>query len=158
MLNGEQSRLANAMGQQTPLYRKLAALLLQWTNCILNDNELWRHRCAFSIREIMMNAPSGGGIDYPIQLADFDYSGDYAPAEYKGGPLRFIVDFHHMDESGGYDGWTRHIVTVRAHLSLDFIVTISGRDKNGIKDYLADVFNYWLSQSVFRWDDYTEVE
>lgn len=59
---------------------------------------------------------------------------------------RAVIDtsFHHMDEYGAYDGWTNHRVIVTPEFS-GFSVRVTGRDRNGIKDYIADVFNAALS-------------
>jgi hypothetical protein len=47
-----------------------------------------------------------------------------------------------MNEHGMYDGWTRHAITIRP--TFDGIdVRIGGRDRNGIKEYLADVYREW---------------
>lgn len=156
MLTDEQSREAQRMGEMTPLYRKIASLLLQWTACYLKKNELWQHRSAYSLRQIMMRAPSGSGIDCGTKLMPFDYKGDYPEPEYKGGALKFFVEYHHMDENGFYDGWTNHTVTVKASLIHGIDIHISGKDRNGIKEYLADVYSVWLSESVPRWDNYPE--
>ena len=53
-----------------------------------------------------------------------------------------------MDEHGGYDGWTEHIVTVKPSLLFGFDVDVSGDDKNQINDYIADVFNTWLNMET----------
>ena len=59
---------------------------------------------------------------------------------------RIIIDtsFHHMNEHGYYDGWTNHRVIVTPEFS-GFSIRVTGRDRNGIKDYIADVFNDALS-------------
>lgn len=61
----------------------------------------------------------------------------------------FDVAFHHMNESGYYDGWTGHTITVKASLSHKFTLTISGRDRNGIKEYLHDTYNSWLDEEMY---------
>ena len=33
-------------------------------------------------------------------------------------------------------------------LAFDFVITITGRDKNRIKEYLFDVIDYWLRDEV----------
>jgi hypothetical protein len=60
--------------------------------------------------------------------------------------------FHHMTEYGYYDGWTEH--TVRVYPEFDgFRMTISGRNRNDIKDYIYDTFHDCLSD---LYDDGTQ--
>jgi hypothetical protein len=49
-----------------------------------------------------------------------------------------------MDDGGGYDGWTEHTITVTPSFR-GFDLTISGRDRNDIKDYLHQTFDHVLS-------------
>jgi len=53
-----------------------------------------------------------------------------------------------MNEHGFYDGWTEHRITVKPSLAFGFELTISGRDRNEIKDYLSDVFYLWLREET----------
>lgn len=53
--------------------------------------------------------------------------------------------YHHMNEAGMYDGWTNHTILVTPSFIGDFALRISGRDRNGIKDYLADLFTEVLN-------------
>lgn len=64
-----------------------------------------------------------------------------------GSKLAFRTSFHHMDESGGYDGWTEHIVTARATFNGPEL-KISGADRNGIKEYIAECFSAALAGEV----------
>jgi hypothetical protein len=47
--------------------------------------------------------------------------------------------FHHMIE-GMYDGWTHHVITVRPSFNGGIRVTVGGKDRAGIKQYLGDLF------------------
>lgn len=85
---------------------------------------------------IMQTAPSGSGIDSGTQL-DEDKS--------SANRLVFLMPFHHMNENGMYDGWTEHTCIVTPIFG-GFDVRITGRNRNGIKDYLGEVYQYWLSQ------------
>lgn len=58
----------------------------------------------------------------------------------------FETSFHHMDEHGGYDGWTEHIVRVRPCLMFGFSLTVSGRNRNNIKEMIGEQFQYILTQ------------
>ena len=83
--------------------------------------------------------PSGSGFDIGTRF-DFDNS--------KPDRLIFDVGFHHMNEGGMYDGWTQHTVTVTPSFVFGFGVAVSGRNRNDIKYYIADVFHETLSAVV----------
>lgn len=84
------------------------------------------------VRDFM---PSGSGFDAGTKL-DLDAS----HAE----KLVFTTGYHHMDESGGYDGWTEHVVTVTPSLTSGFNLRVSGRNRNDIKDYMHKSFAHAL--------------
>lgn len=96
-------------------------------------------------REFM---PSGSGFDAGTKLV----LSASTPAR-----LVFQTSFHHMDEHGGYDGWTEHRVYVTSQFDgMGF--TVGGKDRNGIKDYIADAIQSSLEQQIDQiWDD-TEKE
>ena len=79
-------------------------------------------------------APRGSGFDAGTTL-DIDAS--------NATKLVFITSFHHMDEHGGYDGWTEHKVVVTPAF-YDFDTRVTGRDRNRIKEYIGEVFHTWL--------------
>ena len=85
--------------------------------------------------------PSGAGWDDGTKI-DFD----------KSTPTKLVLygSYHHMDEGGMYDGWTDHeIVVTPTFGGID--VRITGRDRNGIKSYLADIFHEALSADTPDW-------
>lgn len=61
--------------------------------------------------------------------------------------LVFTTAFHHHTESG-YAGWTEHPITVRASLIHGLWFTVSGRNRNDVKDHLMDVFDDALNTVV----------
>ena len=83
----------------------------------------------------MSHAPSGSGFDSGTELVTGSMN-----------KLVFKTAFHHMDEMGGYDGWTEHKVTVTGSLLFDYNIKISGRDRNNIKEYMTEVFCAWLDE------------
>ena len=91
--------------------------------------------------------PSGSGFDNGTK---FDYHG---PSD----RLTFHTSFHHMDEHGGYDGWTEHTVTVRPTFG-GFALSISGRNRNDIKTYIADIFDNALNTPMVFNRDISEYE
>lgn len=91
------------------------------------------------IADEMDTAPHGSGIDSDVVL-DISKS--------NRNKLIFLVSYHHINETGFYDGWTDHKIIVTPDLVFGYTVKITGRDRNFIKDYLADIFNEWLREDV----------
>lgn len=87
---------------------------------------------------VNQNAPRGSGLD----------SGTFLDVHLSTTKkLILVTSFHHMDEHGGYDGWTEHKVVVTPEFQ-GFSLRITGRDRNGIKDYLGELFHSWLSSEA----------
>lgn len=122
------------------VYQKLAQLVVAITNCRKSGNVEWeaKHtaRAELLVEDFL---PRGSGIDNGTKL-DLEKS--------TGEKLILRTAFHHMDQHGGYDGWTEHAVTVWPSLSDGIILAISGRDRNDIKDYLGEVYDFALRQEV----------
>ena len=86
-----------------PLYQRLATLCDAAIHCHNTDNEEWHQRhIERACHLVAMNLPCGSGFDNGTNL-DFDKSHQNR--------LVFTTAFHHMDESGMYDGWTEHEVS-----------------------------------------------
>ncbi len=125
--------LTDSRKMPVKVYQHLAKMANWNENCKKSNNEEWAEKSQFAIDAVMSTAPSGSGIDCGTKLI-------------KSSPtkLQFQADYHHMDDNGYYDGWTEHRVTVWARLD-GFALTISGSNRNEIKDYLHEVFNNWLN-------------
>lgn len=122
------------------LYRELASLVQARLNCEETGNREWFQKHEERIEELVKNyMPSGSGFDCGTKI-DLDKS----TLE----KLVFYTDFHHMNEVGCYDGWTEHCITVRPSLAFGFTLTISGRNRNEIKDYIHQVFDCALDEEV----------
>ena len=78
---------------------------------------------------ILAMLPSGSGFDNGTSIIAADAQ-----------KIVFETAFHHMDEHGSYCGWTNHRVTVRASMTIEIELHVSGPNKRGIKDYIAEVF------------------
>lgn len=75
--------------------------------------------------------PRGSGFDCGTRIVrDLTSSGGF----------KLTTDFHHMDEHGGYDGWTEHMVHVTPSFIGGFDMTVSGRNRNQIKDWIGSQF------------------
>ena len=112
--------------------RDLAGKFHAYLNCVKSNNTEWKDKHEDAIESMLENLPSGSGFDAGTK---FDW--DNSTSE----RLVFNTAFHHMDEHGGYDGWTQHRITVTASLFFGIKIGISGKDRNGIKEYMHDVFS-----------------
>jgi len=111
--------------------------------CESKDNAEWsakhRERLDYIARNLL---PRGSGIDSGTTI-DIDRCTQKK--------IVLHTSFHHMDDSGGYDGWSDHYVV--AYPSFDGIdLNVSGENRNDIKDYLHDVFYQCLTET----DSYDE--
>lgn len=123
-----------------PLYKTIASLVQARLNCQQSNNKEWEEKHSERLELIEKSLlPSGSGIDRGTKI-DLEKS--------HGNKVVLIVDYHHMDENGYYDGWTSHEITIRPSLLFDFDLSIGGRNRNEIKDYLAEVYQYCLSREV----------
>lgn len=122
------------------LYAKIATLLDARKRCSDTGNTEWSARHTETIEALVQhNLPHGSGFDIGTKI-DFDKS---TPSK-----LVFRTSFHHMNEHGMYDGWTDHTVTVRPSLAFGCTLTIGGRDRNDIKDYITESFSHALDTEV----------
>lgn len=133
-----------------PLYQHIAARLSAAQNCraaLARDtaaqmpaHELWLARHLATIAALVKEyTPSGGGIDNGTIFDEEESTPE---------KLVFHVNFHHMNPNGYYDGWTQHVLTVRASLAHGFDLQISGRDRNQIKDYLGELYHHCFAGPV----------
>lgn len=136
------------MTTPTPLYQTLASSIETYkrvrNRALLQENpkesrdyvlaSAWLER----VERIMDTAPSGSGIDLGTRL-DLEESGNTK--------LVFQVDYHHMNDSGYYDGWTEHRAIVTPRLT-GIDIKITGRNRNGIKDLLGDEIHHWLTLGI----------
>ena len=102
-------------------------------------NQEWPDRWTKTIKEETAKLPSGSGIDSAPKF-DFDAS---TPEK-----LVFNFGYHHMNDGGYYDGWTDHSLIVTPSLQFGFHLRITGKDRNQVKDYLYETFQYALSEDV----------
>lgn len=108
-------------------------------NCVESGNEELEQKHGETIKALQESLPSGSGFDSGTEI-DVESSGR----------LRLVLTtaYHHMNDGGFYDGWTSHTITVRPDLLFGFTLTISGKDKNDIKDYIGKVFTNALNAEV----------
>ena len=122
------------------VYRILASCIDAFKRCRETGNTEWAEKHGDTIIQVINDhLPHGSGIDSGVKI-DWEHS--------SGEKIVLDTAFHHMDENGYYDGWTNHSVTVRPSLIHGITLSISGRDKNGIKEYLYDTFSDDLTRTV----------
>ena len=123
-----------------PLYRLIARAGVAADNCAKHGNTEWQQVWDELLEKCEELLPSGSGFDAGTTI-------EYASAS----KIVLRTSFHHMNEHGYYDGWTEHVITVIPDLVNGFDLRISGRNRDGIKEYIADVFFDVLKQE-FIWD------
>lgn len=97
-----------------------------------NISPEWVDKHTISIEEMLKALPHGSGIDGKCEIQMELCQRD---------KLVFLVEFHHMDEHGGYDGWTYHNLILRPSFIHEFTITVTGKNRNNIKEYLHDLFH-----------------
>jgi hypothetical protein len=108
----------------------------------MKDNEFhrlegWVDRWIEYIQQLTKDLPSGAGFDNGTKI-DIDSS----HAE----KLVFTTSFHHMNEFGFY-GWTDHVITVTPSFT-GINLRVTGRNHNGIKEYILETFEYALTRET----------
>jgi len=130
---------------RTPLYQELASLITARNNCIKSNNGERLDKHGASIEHLVRNyMPSGSGIDCGTKL-DLDAS--------KPNRLVFYFSYHHMNDVGMYDSWTEHTLIVTPSLISGIDLRITGRDRNQIKEYLYETYQYCLMSEVWQTQD-----
>ncbi len=120
----------------------MSSLQMQIDNCTASGNAEWKVKATKRLAQVAQDLlPSGSGIDNGTVIVEIDDD-----------RIVLLCDFHHMNEHGMYDGWTEHKITARCGFYLGITVSVSGRDRNEIKDYLAETYQYALSRTV-EWSE-----
>lgn len=105
------------------------------------EDNPWKGKWAVFLEELLEVFPHGSGFDKGTQLDDSS-----TPER-----LVFNTAFHHMNEAGSYDGWTEHQVIVKPSLEHGYRMTIGGRNRNEIKDYIGEMFALALDKEQEAW-------
>lgn len=122
------------------LYEKIAMTVQAVKNCQKNGNKEWEEKHRDTIYLINRDyLPSGSGFNSGTNI-DLDKSTD--------SKLVLSTSYHHMNEDGFYNGWTDHVITVNPSLTCEIELRISGKDRNGIKEYIHTVFMDILTQNI----------
>lgn len=120
------------------LYKKLAREVERYNRCI-ETFPLAALSASEEITTLMNEMPSGSGWDCGTEI---DLS------ESTANKLVLTGSYHHMDDAGGYDGWTEHKIIITPSLCFNYDMRITGRDRNGIKEHLTDLFSAVLDMEM----------
>lgn len=112
--------------------RLLSSKFQAFKNCVACNNIEWKDKHEDSINDMLELLPSGSGLDAGVK---FDW------VKSTKDKLFFNFGYHHMDEHGGYDGWTSHELILIPSFAFGYDMRITGKDKNGIKEYLSQLFS-----------------
>lgn len=132
--------MITANPRQRPLYEALASTLLARENSRSRDHATWFERHTETLTRLVKDhLPSGSGFDAGTTL-NLD----------KSRPERLVFDtsYHHMDEHGGYNGWSEHSVVVTPSLWANFHIAVTGQNRNDVKEYIAEMFETALRTTV----------
>ena len=110
---------------------KLANSIQAYKSCVKNKNAEWEHNHMMYIEEMEKLLPHGSGFDSGSQISI---------EECTDNKIVIHTSFHHMDEWGGYDGWTYHNIVVRPAFIGGFSVEVLGSDRNNVKEYIQETF------------------
>jgi len=131
---------------QNTIISTLSTAIAARKNCAGSNNgtfnsdgkQEWFEKWTERIKELVDMLPSGSGIDNGTEI---DLNASHADK------IVLYTAFHHMNDGGYYDGWTEHTITVTPAFS-GISLRISGRDRNQIKDYLYETYDYALTRPV----------
>ncbi len=130
------------MDRKITIQELIATAVVALRNCEASDRNMadaadsWSDLLDTIEREFL---PSGSGFDSGTTI-DRERTDDRT--------IVLDTSFHHMNGDGMYDGWTEHTVYIRATFNGPDISSISGRDRNDIKDYIGESVLYGLSVAV----------
>lgn len=125
------------------LAQQIATAVQARANCKARDNVAWFDLWTARLDDIARNAlPSGSGFDNGTKID---------VGRCNGVKLAFETAFHHMGEHGMYTEWTEHSVLVTPTFD-GIAVKVFGRNRNGIKDYIGEVFAEVLNRP-YEWSN-----
>lgn len=130
----------NEKEKPIPLYQQLAKNV-QWYHSTINSpyHKKWNEVAETNINELIDMLPSGSGIDSGVSI-DLENSTE--------NKIVLYCEYHHMNDAGYYDGWTSHTIRLIPDMINGFSMSISGKNRNSIKDYLYELFDYALRECI----------
>lgn len=122
--------------QTTINLRKLYGHIQAYFNCMDTGHKYWEQKHMETIDNMLVALPNGSGFDQGVKLNLPACSTRLLKEK-----IVFEFSFHHLNENGYYDGWTDHTLIIRPAFQGGYHMHITGRNKNGIKEYFRDIFN-----------------
>ena len=123
---------------QKPLFLFIAEAVTASQDCEARGNAfgaVWRDRLEQAARVAL---PSGSGFDAGTRI-DLDAS--------RPDRITFKTAFHHMDSAGVYTGWTQHKIIMTPAFGSPAL-RVTGKNRNGIKDHIAETVGAALEARV----------
>lgn len=124
------------MNQNQTLIEAISSAISARINCSLSGNKEWMQKWDERLAQLGQSLPHGSGFDSGTDIITDVRTPDYE--------IVLDTSFHHMKE-GMYDGWTHHRVVIRPTFT-GLHIDVKGKDKNQIKDYIADCLHTSLSE------------
>jgi hypothetical protein len=109
-------------------------------NCKRSGNNEWEERWRVRLDKLIDHVPTWSGTT--LKRGDVDVT---------SAAIRYDVSYHHMNDTGHWDGWTEHTITVRPAFH-GVNVRVSGRDRNDVKDMIHEAVNHAFTLNV-EWDE-----
>lgn len=122
-----------------PMFQAIAETLDAWKRCKESGNLDWLSKWEAYLDQLAGALPSGSGWDSGTKI-------DLARSTSES--IVLLGSFHHMNDGGFYDGWTDHTIRVRASLTSRIRITVSGRNRNDIKEHLHEIFYHAMMADV----------
>lgn len=120
------------------VFQKIFSRSVAIENCQISGNTDWEAKHTAELDSVIKTLPSGGGFDNGCELVSVSNR-----------EIVIRTSFHHMDSDGFYDGRTNHTIRVKPSFDImGFEITVTGQNKNDIKDYILDVFYSVLGSDV----------
>lgn len=120
------------------IYHKISNGMRNYLHWINRENSDMADDYLDKIKEIVSaNFPAGSGFNFGT------YFDEKASNTNK---LVFYTKYHHMNEMGFYDGVTDHKIIITPDFVYHINIKITGRDRNGIKGYIGEIFYDCLMQ------------
>ena len=124
----------------TTIIARISQLLQAMENCERSNNTKWLDIWSRELDGIEAMLPSGSGFDAGTKIQRDMCKND---------KIVFFTQFHHMDEHGGYAGWTQHYVIASPAFD-GFDLKVTRRDRNRIKEYIGEIFHDVLLQPYVK--------
>ncbi len=124
--------------REMKVIEKIATQVMAIQNCEKSGNSEWLHKHTeflCKIEETLL--PSGSGFDNG-SCVEIDLC--------KENKIVLKTDYHHMNDNGMYDGWTTHLITIKPDFVCGLHITVSGKDRNDIKNFIHETFYQALTQ------------